>query len=162
MLAGFVPGVTATVSSVSPPAATLFGLAEPTPVGEVGPLQRCAGELALRGAGVAAGPKSAPLSSVSVQPPSSRKSASVLPNVGAALAPSKKFAPPVPVPKPTRSTIWASCAGEQGADPPLQATLEAVFATMTLPAVADMFVVPVAWAAGSGAPLAVPPASLTR
>src|SRR5688572_4347463 len=36
VLVGFVPGVTATVNSVVPPATTLLGLAEPTPEGLVG------------------------------------------------------------------------------------------------------------------------------
>jgi hypothetical protein len=36
LLIGFVPGVTLTVSVVEPPACTVFGLAEPVPVGFVG------------------------------------------------------------------------------------------------------------------------------
>ena len=51
----------------------------------------------LRGAGVAAA-KSAPFWSVSVQPSAARKSDCVALIVGAGAAPSKKFAPPAPVP----------------------------------------------------------------
>ena len=92
VLAGSVPGVTATLSSVEPPPVTDDGLAEPVPEGFV-PVGHCAAVVAeLRGAGAPAA-KSAPLLSVSVQPPFARKPAEVLERVGAALAPSKKFAP---------------------------------------------------------------------
>jgi hypothetical protein len=80
----------------------VLGLAEPRPAGAVEPPHGCAAALALRGDGVAGGSKSAALSSVSTQPPSLRKSASVALIVGVAALPSKKLAL---VPKPTRSTI---------------------------------------------------------
>ena len=92
VLVGFVPGVTATLRSVELPAATDDGLAEPVPDGLVPTGQGAAVVDVLRGAGEPAA-KSAPLLSVSVQPPFARKPADVLESVGAALAPSKKFAP---------------------------------------------------------------------
>jgi hypothetical protein len=93
-----------------------------------------------------------------VQPPSARKSAVVVLIVGAAPAPSKKLA----VPYPTRSTIWASWPAEQGVLEPLQARPVVVFARITLPAVADMLIVPVASGVGIREPLAPPEDSWTR
>src|SRR5262245_25850510 len=90
-----------------------------------------------RAAGVAEA-KSRLLLSVSVQPPSARKSARVALIVGAAPAPSKKFAPAAPVPYPTRSTIVASAAALHGVELPLQPSDAVVFTTATLPAPAAM------------------------
>src|SRR5829696_3767158 len=63
VLVGVVPLVTATVSKVLPPAATVFGLAEPIPLGFVEPPHGASGDEVLRGEGAAA-VKSAPLLSV--------------------------------------------------------------------------------------------------
>ncbi|HEY3262243.1 MAG TPA: hypothetical protein VGJ95_18590 [Pseudonocardiaceae bacterium] len=109
----------------------------------------------LRGLGAPA-TKSAPLSSVSWAPSDLRSTAVVFDAVGAAAVPSKKFAPPYP----TRSLMSASCSGEHGVDPPLQASPAVEVTSTTLPVVADMLVVPVASGVGSGTPLA-PPASCT-
>ena len=97
--------------------------------------------------------KSFALLSVSVQPPSFLTAAVALARVGAAV-PSKKLA----LPYPTRSTICAVCAGKHGVEPPLHGNPVAVFARMTLPAVADMAMVPVASGAGSGAMMVAPAA----
>src|SRR5262245_27535207 len=94
VLGGFVPNVTSTSSRVAPPAGTDEGVAEPTPVGE---LQKCTGDAEFRGVGAPA-VKSAPFWSVSTQPPFRRESDAVAEMVGAADAPSKKFAPLAPVP----------------------------------------------------------------
>src|SRR5512138_1398480 len=102
-------------------------------------MQECVGDNVLRGAGVAAA-KSAALSSVSTQPSSLRKSAEVTLSPGAAAEPSKKFA----VPYPTKSTMDASCAGEQTVEPPLQASPVVDSTNATLPADPLMFTVPVA------------------
>src|SRR6202008_672599 len=96
-LGGFAPGVTATVSSVEPPAETLAGFAAPVPLGGVGGplLHRLTGAALLRGAAAAVA-KSALLLSVSVQPLFARKSASVALGAGAVPSPSKKLALPWP------------------------------------------------------------------
>src|SRR5215471_5076620 len=54
VLAGPVPGVTATVSSVDEPAATLLGLAAPIPLGLVEPPQAFGAAELLRGLGTPA------------------------------------------------------------------------------------------------------------
>ena len=77
-------------------------------------VQGLSGDAVLRGAGALAA-KSEALLSVSVQPLARRRAAVAL-VVPAPAAPSKKFAPS----QPTRSMISASCAGEQGVEPPLQ------------------------------------------
>ena len=91
VLAGFVPGVTATVRSVDPPGATLAGLAAPTPLGFVAALQKCSALAEVRGLAAAAA-KFAALSSVSVQPSFARKIAFVVLGAGAAPLPSKQLA----------------------------------------------------------------------
>src|SRR5262249_7432119 len=75
VLGGLVPGVTATVSSVEPPAGADAGPAAPTPVGGV-ELQSWSAEAVLRGLGAPA-VKSAPLLLVSVQPELLRSTAVV-------------------------------------------------------------------------------------
>jgi hypothetical protein len=78
------------------PVAPLIGVVLDT-LGATSPTQGLNGELVLRGL-TAAATKSDALLSVSIHPPSFRKSAVVADIVGAAPLPSKKFAPPVPVP----------------------------------------------------------------
>ncbi len=87
VLVGFAPGVTSTVSRVASPANRLFGVAAPTPLGSVGPVQLWSGDAELRGVGASAA-KSALLSSVSVQPPLARSTAVVFDVPGAAAEPS--------------------------------------------------------------------------
>src|SRR5262249_61607959 len=91
VLAGFVPEVTATVSSVVPPGATLAGLAAPTPLGSVLALQKCSALAELRGLAAAA-VKFAALSSVSVQPPFARNVAFVVLRAVAGPVPSEQLA----------------------------------------------------------------------
>src|SRR5574338_1412376 len=96
VLAGFVPGVTATVSVVADSTSTDEGVAVPTPDGLVGvgpPPQALNAEAVFRGVGVLA-VKSAELMSVSVQPLEMRVADVVPDSVGAAAGPSKKFALP--------------------------------------------------------------------
>jgi hypothetical protein len=69
------------------------GVAVGVSVGVCGTPQGLAGDALFRGAG-SADEKSAPFWSVSVQPPSARRAAVVLPSAGAAAAPSKKLALP--------------------------------------------------------------------
>ena len=64
MLAGFAPGVTATVKSLEPPAVTVPGLAAPTPEGFVEPVETQVESLFCGLLGVTSA-KSAELSSVS-------------------------------------------------------------------------------------------------
>src|SRR6185312_11248809 len=137
LLGGFVPGVTATLRSVEPPAVSDDGVAEPVPVGEVGGTteQSCAGDAEFRGAGVPSA-KSAPLSSVSVQPEAARKAAAVADVVGPADEPSQKVAPS----RPTRSTTGASCASEHGVVEPLQPRGVVELTSATLPPPAAMLI----------------------
>ncbi len=93
VLAGFAPGVTATVRSVEPPGVTAAGAAAPVPDGLVGTVHGVAADTVLRGAGAAAA-KSVPLASVSVQPFEARNAAVEFESVGAAADPSKKLAFP--------------------------------------------------------------------
>src|SRR5215208_6559446 len=116
----------------------------------------------VRGLGVAA-VKSSALSSVSVAPLPARKSARTMLIVGAAPPPSKKFAPDVPVPYPTRSTILASAAAGHGVEPPLQPRGVSPLTSATLPAPAAIAIgsPSVMFGSGSGAPL-IPPDSMIR
>ena len=108
-------------------------------------MQGAAAEVRLRGAGEA-GSKSAWFASVSTQ--STTRRADVAFDVASAGVPSAKLA----VPYPTRSAMRASWPGSHGWPLlPLHASPVAVRATITLPAVADMLVVPVASGVGSGA-----------
>ena len=99
LLAGLLPGVTATVSSVVPPTVTDAGSAVPVPVGagfRGARVHERGGYFRGMGAPVA---KSAELLSVSVQPLPARSAAVVLLRTGAG-AVSEQFADP----KPMRST----------------------------------------------------------
>src|SRR3954447_13479659 len=118
-------------------------------------LQLCGGVAELRADGVAT-LKSAALLSVSWQPLLARKSLVIPEIVGAGPEPSKKLAPLAPVPYPTRSTIRANAAAEQGAEPPLQPRPVAPVTSATLPAPAAMAigVASVTSAVGIGSPTA--------
>ena len=137
VLVGKLPGVTATVRRVVPPAITVEGLLDPLPDGFVGVAQVFVAEEVFLGVGDAAA-KSALLLSVSVQPPPVRMSAVVVLGAGAFAPPSLQLAVE---PYPTKSTIDA-LAG--------QAPDEAVVVLMsaTFPAVALIAIVPVASAVG--------------
>ena len=167
LLAGLVPDVTFTVKVVEAPGKTEFGLADPVPLGFVGLgvgvsvgvgvavgvavgvgvgvtvgvviLHGFNAEAVLRGFG-AATVKSVLLLSVSVQPFPALKSPVVLPGAGAGALPSKPLAV---VPKPIKSTIPAPV-------PVVTVPVRAVvlLTSATLPAVALMAMVPVAFAAG--------------
>ena len=97
--------------------------------------------------------KSLALSSLSVQPPSARRAAVVFERPGATPLPSKQFAVP---PYPMKSTIVAPVGHEAMAIP--------LLTRATLPAVADMAIVPVASGVGSGTVevMLAPSASFTR
>ena len=142
LLAGLLPGVTATVSSVVPPTVTDAGSAVPVPVGLVSAEHAFTREAVFRGMGAPAA-KSAELLSVSVQPLPARSAAVVLLRTGAG-AVSEQLADP----KPMRSTIAADAG---------QAPESAVvtLTSATLPFVALIGIVPVASGAGR---LTVPPA----
>ena len=118
-------------------------------VGRLGPLHAASAVALLRGAGATA-VTSVPFWLVSVQPLPPRRAAVVLLRVGAAAVPSKKFA----VPKPTRSRISDDCAEEHAVEPPLQASAVVELARITLPAVPDIALVPLASTVGNAAPLA--------
>src|ERR1044071_3488259 len=145
VLAGFVPGVTVTVSSTTLPAVTGFGLAAPTPLGLVGAPQMIAGEAVLRGFGALAA-KSVALLSVSVQPFKPRTTALVALGAGVGPAPSKQVAA---LPYPTTSTTVAP----EGHAVPLVINV-LVLVNTTLPAVAAIETVPVTSGAGNAAPFA--------
>ncbi len=141
LLAGLVPGVTVTLSSVLAPAATELGaadLAETLGAVLLPPLHGAAAVAELRAAATAA-EKSAALLSVSVQPLPARKSAFAVLGAGALFAVlgdavgSEQFAV---VPKPTKSMI-AALAGQA----PLSAVV--LLTRAILPAVALMAMEPV-------------------
>src|SRR4051794_16106728 len=95
VLAGFVPGVTATDSVTAPPWTTVFGDAAPVPAGSVGVgVPHAFGGVALLRGAAGATAKSAPLLSVSVQPPFARKAALELVSTGVGALPSKKLEAP--------------------------------------------------------------------
>lgn len=113
--------------------------------------QELKGEAALRGFGVP-GAKSVELLPASVQPSPARRIAFVLEGAGAA-APSKQSAFG---PKPTRSTTVVP----KGQTPPLSEAV--VLTSATLPAVALIFIEPVASGVGRLVAPPVPAASRTR
>ena len=150
VLVGDWPGVTSTARVTGAPAGVEAGVAVPTPEGLVGPAQAFSGEALLRGVG---GPavKSDPLLSVSVQPFPIRRTAVAFVVAGAGV-PSKKLAPS----HPTRSTSSASCAAEQGVEPPLHPRGVVVLTTATLPPVPLMLIGVASVTSGAGR-LTVPP-----
>ena len=114
-----------------------------------GPPQTFSGEAVLRGVTLPLA-KSAPLSSVSTQPPFARKIATLFDGADATL-PSK----PLAVPKPTRSTT----AAPVGAAPTCAVLL---LLSNTLPVVPDMVRVPVASGVGKSCVPPVPLACCTN
>ena len=182
VLVGFAPGVTVNDSKLVPPAMTESGFAAPVPEGFVGVgvgvavgvgvgvavgvgvgvmvgvgvgvemLHAFAGEELFLGLGALA-VKSAELLSVSVHPLPALNAAVVFDRVGADPEPSKKLAPLVPVPNPTKSFVPA------GFDPD-KADVEVTRATF--PAVALIVIVPVASGVGRFVVPPVPAASWTR
>ena len=116
-----------------------------------GPEQGLSGEELFRGVGVAA-VKSVELFWLSVQPAFFLKTANVLDPAGAKLDPSKQLAvEPNPM-KSTTPVVGHATAG----------STVVLFTRATLPAVADILVVPEASKAGSAAPTAPPEANRTR
>jgi hypothetical protein len=124
-----------------------------------GPVQVFNGDEVFRGVG-ADEAKSRLLLSVSVQPPPPRIAEVVFEIVGAAPAPSKKFA----LPYPTKSTIFASAAGPHGVELPLQPKGVVVFtrATFPAPAAIAMGVASMTSGVGKGDPTAAWEASWTK
>src|SRR3954452_3837472 len=148
VLVGPVPGVTVAVRSVVPPWATGVGVKVPA---TAKPLQSCDGEPVLRGFGAPVA-KSEAFWFESVQPPAARRTALVLLGAGVGPVPSKQFAVDA---QPTKSAMFALLG--QG---PVCAVV--TLASRTLPAVADMLIVPVASGVGSGVVPPAPAASWTR
>ena len=101
----------------------------------------------LRGLGAPVA-KLALFASVSVHPFTPRRIEVVLLGAGA-VAPSKQFAA---APYPTKSTTDAPIGQ------PVVVSTVVLFTSATLPAVPDMFVVPVAFTAGNATPATTPPA----
>ncbi len=158
MLAGLAPGVTATVIRAASPGRIVFGAAAPVPEGFVDAAQVFKGEAELRGFGATA-VKSALFESVSTQPLLLRSTAVEFVVAGAAALPSKKFA----VPQPTRSSMVARAAAEQGVELPLHPKGVTVLTRATFPPLPLilMGVLSVTSGAGNAAITLLPAASWT-